>query len=49
MSKIRNYFSYNIIGEVMSMFGKVFQKEVKVTLTESIKTGSNRCAMIVEW
>lgn len=26
MSKIRNYFSYNIIGEVMSMFGKVLRE-----------------------
>ena len=40
---------YCTIGFAESMFEKVFQKEVKVTLTESIKTGSNRCAMIVEW
>lgn len=40
---------YCTIGFAESMFGKVFQKNVKVTLTESIKTGGKRCAMIVEW
>jgi len=40
---------YCTIGFAESMFGKVFQKEVKVTLIESIKTGAGRCAMVVEW
>lgn len=40
---------YCTIGFAESMFGKVFQTDVKVTLKESIKTGADRCAMIVEW
>lgn len=40
---------YCTIGFAESMFGKVFQKSVKVTLTESIKTGASRCVMKVEW
>lgn len=40
---------YCTIGFAQSMFGKVFQTDVKVTLTESIKTGASRCAMLVEW
>ena len=40
---------YCTIGFAESMFGKVFQTDVKVTLKESIKTGANRCAMLVEW
>lgn len=40
---------YCTIGFAESMFGKVFQTNVKVTLTESIKTGSTRCAILVEW
>ena len=40
---------YCTIGFAESMFGTVFQKDVKVTLKESIKTGGNRCAMLVEW
>lgn len=37
------------VGYAESMFGKVFQTNVKVTLKESIKTGADRCAMVVEW
>ena len=40
---------YCTIGFAESMFGKVFQRDVKVTLTESIKNGAKRCAMVVEW
>ncbi len=40
---------YCTIGFAESMFRAVFQKDVKVTLKESIKTGANRCAMVVEW
>ena len=40
---------YCTIGNAESMFREVFQKNVKVTLKESIKTGAKRCAMVVEW
>lgn len=40
---------YCTIGFAESMFRAVFQTDVTVTLTESIKTGATRCAMIVEW
>ncbi len=40
---------YCTIGNAESMFREVFQKDVKVTLIESIKTGAKRCAMVVEW
>jgi len=40
---------YCTIGFAESMFGKVFQRDVTVTLMESIKTGADRCAMLVEW
>ena len=40
---------YCTIGNAESMFREVFQKDVKVTLKESIKTGAKRCALVVEW
>lgn len=40
---------YCTIGNAESMFREVFQKDVKVTLKESIKNGAKRCAMVVEW
>ncbi|MBQ8632578.1 MAG: hypothetical protein IJ420_03130 [Lachnospiraceae bacterium] len=40
---------YCTIGNAESMFREVFQKDVRVTLKESIKTGAKRCAMVVEW
>ena len=46
---IAKTWCYCTIGYAESMFRAVFQKEVKVTLTESIKTGAKRCAMVVEW
>ena len=38
---------YCAIGFAESMFRAVFQKDV--TVTESIKTGANQCAMVVKW
>lgn len=40
---------YCTIGFAESMFRAVFQTDVTVTLTETIKTGATRCAMLVEW
>ena len=47
--KLTKTWCYCTIGFAESMFGKVFQTDVKVTLKESIKTGADRCAMLVEW
>ena len=47
--KLTKTWCYCTIGFAESMFGKVFQKDIKVTLKESIKTGAKRCAMVVEW
>lgn len=46
---LTNSWCYCTIGNAESMFREVFQKNVKVTLKESIKTGAKRCAMVVEW
>ncbi len=40
---------YCTLGNAEGIFTEVFQKKVKVTLLESIKTGNNRCAIQVEW
>lgn len=37
------------LGNAESIFRQVFQRDVKVTLRESIKTGGTRCAIEVEW
>jgi len=40
---------YCTLGNAEGIFREVFQKDVMVTLVESIKTGAKRCAMEVEW
>ena len=40
---------YCTLGNAEGIFREVFQKDVKVTLLESIKTGAKRCAIEVEW
>lgn len=40
---------YCTLGNAEGIFQEVFKKDVKVTLLESIKTGSNRCVIEVEW
>ena len=40
---------YCTLGNAEGIFREVFQKDVRVTLEESIKTGAKRCAMVVEW
>ena len=40
---------YCTLGYTKSLFMKVFKKDVKVELIESIKMGNQRCAMSVEW
>ena len=40
---------YCTLGNAEGIFREVFQKDVKVTLEESIKTGAKRCAIVVEW
>lgn len=40
---------YCTLGNAEGIFKEVFQKDVKVTLQESIKTGSDKCVIEVEW
>ncbi len=40
---------YCTLGNAEGIFQEVFQKEVKVDLLESIKTGGNRCVIEVQW
>lgn len=37
------------LGNAQKMFQKVFQKKVKVSLRETIKSGGARCEIEVEW
>lgn len=37
------------IGNAEGIFTEVLNKDVKVTLPESIKSGSDKCAIEVEW
>ena len=40
---------YCTLSNAERIFSKVFKKDVKVTLLESIKSGSNRCVIEVKW
>lgn len=40
---------YCTLGYAKSVFSKVFSKDVKVELIESIKMGGQRCAVSIEW
>lgn len=40
---------YCTLGNAEGIFREVFQKEVKVTLLESIKAGAGQCVIEVEW
>ncbi|MBD5085345.1 MAG: hypothetical protein HDT33_09925 [Clostridiales bacterium] len=40
---------YCTLGNAEGIFSKVFRKDVKVTLLKSIKTGSDKCVIEVEW
>lgn len=40
---------YCTLGNAEGIFQEVFNKDVKVALKESIKTGAKRCAIEVEW
>ena len=40
---------YCTLGNAEGIFQEVFQKDVKVTLKDSIKTGAKQCAIEVEW
>lgn len=40
---------YCTLGNAEGIFREVFQKEVKVTLLQSIKTGADKCVIEVEW
>lgn len=47
--EVSRTWCYCTLGNAEAIFQEVFQKEVKVALLESIKTGGNRCVIEVEW
>lgn len=47
--KLPKTWCYCTLGNAEGIFSKVFKKDVKVTLLESIKTGADRCVIEVEW
>lgn len=47
--EISKTWCYCTLGNVESIFKQVFNKEVKVTLLESVKSGGARCVIEVEW
>lgn len=40
---------YCTLGNAEGIFSRVFQKDVEVTLVQSIKTGADRCIIDVKW
>ena len=40
---------YCTLGNAEGIFRNVFKQDVKVSLCESIKSGSNKCVIEVEW
>ncbi len=40
---------YCTLGNAEGIFKEVFKKDVRVTLLESIKTGSDKCVIEIEW
>ncbi len=47
--QISKTWCYCTLGNAEGIFKELFQKEVRVTLIDSIKTGADRCAILVEW
>lgn len=40
---------YCTVGNAKGVFEELFEKQVKITLLESIKSGASQCVMEVEW
>ena len=47
--KISKTWCYCTLGNAEGIFSKVFKKDVKVTLLDSIKAGADKCVIKVEW
>lgn len=47
--EVSRTWCYCTLGNAEGIFREVFQKDVKVALVESVKTGGERCAIEVEW
>lgn len=47
--KLPKTWCYCTLGNAEGIFQEVFQKEVRVTLLESIKSGADRCVIEVTW
>lgn len=49
LQKLSKTWCYCTLGNTDGIFSTVFQRDVKVTLLEGIKTGSDKCVIEVEW
>ncbi len=47
--EVSRSWCYCTLGNAESIFKEVFKKDIKVTLLESVKTGGDRCVIVVEW
>lgn len=47
--EVSKTWCYCTLGNAEGIFSEVFKKDIKVTLLESIKTGSDKCVIEVEW
>lgn len=47
--KLSKSWCYCTLGNAEGIFRSVFKKDVKVSLRESIKSGSDKCVIEVEW
>lgn len=47
--EVTKTWCYCTLGNAEGIFTEVFNKDVKVTLLESIKSGSDKCVIEVEW
>lgn len=47
--KLSKTWCFCTLGNAEGIFSKLFKKDVKVALVESIKSGSDKCAIEIEW
>lgn len=47
--QLSEIWCYCTLGYAKSLFSKVFSREVKVQLVESVKMGGQRCAVSIDW
>ncbi len=47
--EVSRSWCYCTLGNAEGIFKEVFKKDIKVSLLESVKTGGDRCVIVVEW